>query len=376
MSDAETKLKILVVDDSRVILKAFTKILGEDYDIVTASDGQQAWQLLQTDPTITTVFTDMLMPELDGLGLLKLIRSAENSIIQKLPVILVTSAEDGDEEVQQAFGLGITHIVRKPFDRLLLQACAKAHVKPRHLQTDDHSASIDPTTQLANKNYFAERGKKDVAAALRHNHALSVSIIKIDEIAKLRGLIGDNLTQLLTELGSFIRVMIRQEDTLAHFGDGEYGLITSGNDTADMREQLTRIKSRISEKTFDISNQSVNVTVCMGFSAMQIGEEVSFDTLVSKANNYLANAMQSGSNVMQSASETDANNYALANVTNSIQAVLDKILVMIHKYQDHLKSAHAKTISLKMVAILTFCNQKFALGLDAELAALKAKLEK
>lgn len=375
MSEAENKLKILVVDDSRVILKAFAKIIGEDYEIVTASDGNQAWALLQEDQTITTVFTDMLMPELDGLGLLKLIRGAENSIIQKLPVILVTSAEDEDDEVQQAFGLGITDIVRKPFDRLLLQACAKAHVKPRHVQTDDQSASIDPVTQLANKNYFAERGKKDVASALRHNHSISVSIFKVDDFKKVMAANADNISELLTELGSFIRAKIRQEDTLAHFGHGEYGLITSGNDISDMQEQLSRIKQAISEKTFDIKGNHNQLTVCMGFSAMQIGEEISFDDLVAKANNFLAKAIQKGSNVMESDNESEANAAAVSNVAKSIQAVFDKILVMIHKYQNHLGQEHAKAFGLKMVAILSFCNQKFSLGLEQELAALKTKLE-
>ncbi|HQV41758.1 MAG TPA: response regulator, partial [Moraxellaceae bacterium] len=64
----ESKPRVLMVDDSKVIRMAANKILGKDFDVVVAADGEEGWQQLLDDHSIHVVFTDLMMPVLDGLG--------------------------------------------------------------------------------------------------------------------------------------------------------------------------------------------------------------------------------------------------------------------------------------------------------------------
>ena len=76
--NSETKTELLVVDDSKVIRWAASKILSKEYTVQEANDGQEAWQILQENEDIAAVFTDLQMKGTDGYELLKLIRSADD----------------------------------------------------------------------------------------------------------------------------------------------------------------------------------------------------------------------------------------------------------------------------------------------------------
>ncbi|HDK02335.1 MAG TPA: diguanylate cyclase response regulator, partial [Gammaproteobacteria bacterium] len=57
IDDAGTAARILVVDDSRVMRAAFAKILGGEFDLANAADGEQGWEALAGDPDIRVVIT-------------------------------------------------------------------------------------------------------------------------------------------------------------------------------------------------------------------------------------------------------------------------------------------------------------------------------
>lgn len=81
--------KVLLCDDEIHILRtAEIKVRASGYDVRTASDGQQAWELIQAElPDI--VVTDVQMPRLDGLQLVARIRS--NPATADLPVLMLTA---------------------------------------------------------------------------------------------------------------------------------------------------------------------------------------------------------------------------------------------------------------------------------------------
>jgi two-component system chemotaxis response regulator CheB len=107
------KIRVLVVDDSVVIRRLLTDILGQDPEIElagTAPNGRIALaKLPQVNPDIVTL--DIEMPELDGLGTLPAIRKA----YPKLPVIMFsTLTERGAVSTLDALALGATDYVTKP----------------------------------------------------------------------------------------------------------------------------------------------------------------------------------------------------------------------------------------------------------------------
>ncbi len=108
-----TDIKILVVDDMstmRRIIKTILNQLGYT-NIDEAENGKQALAKLKKEK-FDFVITDWNMPEMDGLSLVKAIRSDDE--LKHLPVLMVT-AEAKKENVMEALKAGVNNYIVKPF---------------------------------------------------------------------------------------------------------------------------------------------------------------------------------------------------------------------------------------------------------------------
>ena len=123
---SEEKPEVLVVDDSKVIRLAAKKMLGADYVIHLAEDGLVGWEMVQQNTAISVVFTDLSMPNLGGMELLKQIRDSSNDAIANLPVVIMTGAEDSESTKQTVFAAGATDFISTPSDAIDLVSRARA----------------------------------------------------------------------------------------------------------------------------------------------------------------------------------------------------------------------------------------------------------
>jgi two-component system, chemotaxis family, chemotaxis protein CheY len=104
--------RILTVDDSASILQVQRLVLsGAGYDVVQAVDGQDALSKLNGTP-VHLVLTDLNMPRLDGVGLIRAIRA--NPVHRLVPVVMVTT-ESKDSKKQEGKAAGATGWIVKPF---------------------------------------------------------------------------------------------------------------------------------------------------------------------------------------------------------------------------------------------------------------------
>jgi two-component system, chemotaxis family, chemotaxis protein CheY len=114
--------RILTVDDSASILQVEKMVLsGAGYEVVQASDGQDAVDKLK-GIAVHLVLTDLNMPRLDGVGLIRAIRA--NASHRLTPVIMVTT-ESKDEKKQEGKAAGATGWIVKPFTPEQLLAVVK-----------------------------------------------------------------------------------------------------------------------------------------------------------------------------------------------------------------------------------------------------------
>ena len=113
-------MKILIVDDSstmRRIIGNVVQQLGikkDDFD--EAADGLEAWNLFQKNQ-YDVVLTDWNMPNMNGLDLVKHIRSVD----KKVPIVMITT-EGGKGEVITALKAGVNNYIVKPFNAETLKA--------------------------------------------------------------------------------------------------------------------------------------------------------------------------------------------------------------------------------------------------------------
>lgn len=111
---ADKDVRILIVEDDEINRKLLSNILKSIgfTNIFQAEDGQIAWKMIEQQP-FDLVITDWMMPDLDGLELLKLIRSSDEPL-HSLPVIMIT-ALGKHENIEIANQCGINGYIVKPF---------------------------------------------------------------------------------------------------------------------------------------------------------------------------------------------------------------------------------------------------------------------
>lgn len=115
---SETGLRALVVEDFETMRKAVTKVLGSlNMKVIEASNGIEALKVLDAEP-VDLVFTDLVMPEMDGFELCEEIRRRPD--IRNLPIIVISTHRDA-HYIVRALRCGADDYLAKPFTAQLAE---------------------------------------------------------------------------------------------------------------------------------------------------------------------------------------------------------------------------------------------------------------
>ena len=110
----QNKSQILLVDDSKMNRMILKEILGGDYSILEAENGQECLEKMQAEAgNIALVLLDINMPVMDGFEVLKAMNV--NHTIEDIPVIMISS-DDSDAAIRRSYELGASDYVTRPFD--------------------------------------------------------------------------------------------------------------------------------------------------------------------------------------------------------------------------------------------------------------------
>lgn len=147
------KRTILVADDEFINREILSQMLKDDYDIITAEDGEQAYEIIKThSKTISLILLDLIMPKIGGLELLSTIKNQNK--YSGIPVIVLTT--DQESEVV-SLNTGASDFIPKPYPR---QSVVKARIH-RAIELSENRQIISDTqndiiTGLYNGEYFYE----------------------------------------------------------------------------------------------------------------------------------------------------------------------------------------------------------------------------
>jgi two-component system cell cycle response regulator len=235
--------QILFVDDSKVMVKTASKILSAEFDVITAVDGDDAWEKLKQHHDIQVLFTDINMPRCDGYGLLKKVRTADDPGLRNMPVILVTGADDDESARQQALDGGATDFINKRAASSELLPRARAHAKYQRMSKQLQAQStLDPLTGLANEQGFLGRLEQDIAYARRHVQELALMRVEIEDlVATFQDRGNEVVEQIVVHVSNLIRKRIREEDTAAHIGLGGFAISLPGGHLDGIEAMAARL---------------------------------------------------------------------------------------------------------------------------------------
>lgn len=163
-------MRILIVDDDVDMRRLLLHTLQRwGYDVVPASDGAQAWEILRNEP-ISFVITDWIMPNLDGLELCRRIR--EGRFARYIYIILLT-AKNSKEELIKGMEAGADDFLIKPFNAGELKVRIRAGERIIKLESN-----LEEQNKKLQEAYFRIREDLDAAVTMQQSllpsHALVV----------------------------------------------------------------------------------------------------------------------------------------------------------------------------------------------------------
>ena len=130
-------MKILVVDDEALLLKGIrVNLQNEGYEVITGSNGEEAVKLA-SDPDVSLVILDVMMPVMDGLEACMRIREFSD-----VPIIMLTAKTD-DMDKLMGFEHGADDYITKPFNILELKARVRALLRRYTRKEEDKGSRIE-----------------------------------------------------------------------------------------------------------------------------------------------------------------------------------------------------------------------------------------
>ncbi|MBS5931679.1 two-component system, response regulator, stage 0 sporulation protein A [Anaerosporobacter mobilis DSM 15930] len=145
------KITVAIVDDNERIVNLLETILKEDDDVEVvgkADNGIDALTIIkEKNPDV--VLLDLIMPKLDGLGVLEKVK--HNSEFKKTPAFIVVTAIGQEGVTENAFDLGASYYIMKPFDNNIILSRIK-QIKGESRLVDNHRVST-----FENKSNYMER---------------------------------------------------------------------------------------------------------------------------------------------------------------------------------------------------------------------------
>ena len=299
------KPEILVVDDSKVIRLAARKMLGTDYEIHLAEDGLVGWEILQKNNNISVVFSDLIMPNLNGMELLENIRNSSDDRIANLPVIIMTGHDDSEQGKQTVFDAGATDFISKPFESidLVSRANSYAHLSRKVIELEKKTG-YDKLTGLYNAGMLEEQGAKAFSFASRHKLFISVAYFEILDFQDLFLNYGKNVAQhIIVAVGKRLQDTMREEDIAARLAVAKYALVLPMTNKKNTELVISRIRESINKLVFDTGKEKIRVNFVAGYTSPDLSSDVEFAEVLEQTDAALQRAIISSTEPMVSSDD-------------------------------------------------------------------------
>jgi two-component system chemotaxis family response regulator WspR len=237
----------------------------------------------------TVILQDLVLPDIDGLTLLKQFRA--NALTSQIPIVVLSNKEDPAVK-SEAFALGASDYLVKLPDPIELRARIRHHSKAylNQIQRDQayialresqsrleelnielqRLSSIDGLTGLSNRHFLQEYLTAEWKRAKREQSSLSVVMIDIDDFKLYNDtyghLAGDEALKKVAQ--TIKRTFVRPVDAVARFGGEEFMVVLPDTSLAGARYVAEKLRSSV--EMLNIPHHaaaSTNLTISVGVAA-------------------------------------------------------------------------------------------------------------
>lgn len=302
----ENMFPILIAEDDPVSRMLLEKILVKaGYEVATVSNGREALESF-SKKFFPIVLTDWMMPQMDGLQLCREIRK---NVSTGYVFIFILTARDSVDDLVAGLEAGADDYLIKPFNRAELIARLKTATRVLELEKSLKDANeeirilsiTDTLTKCYNRTYMDEQLPKELKRAIRYNHPISLVMVDIDHFKRVNDTYGHQAgDEVLKEFVRSINKLIRSDvDWVARYGGEEFLVVFPETDFERAEALAERLRREISQKTIQINEEEIRVTASFGVSGFTSSpslKEVSYEAMISLADESLYKAKEEGRN--------------------------------------------------------------------------------
>ena len=221
---------ILVVEDNEEILQLIQNLLSIDYRVFTSLNGKEALVVLEHEK-IDIIVSDIMMPEMDGIQLCKLLKS--NIDYSHIPLIILTAKSD-EKDRAIAYETGADAFISKPFNLNVLHARIKNLLKSRErIATDFKSQLVFELKELNFTNIDEQFLSKAIECVNRHlddssfdqqQFSEEMGVSKSTLYNKLKTLTGLNTSAFITNIRMNAACQIMDQNRNIRISDLAYAV--------------------------------------------------------------------------------------------------------------------------------------------------------
>jgi diguanylate cyclase (GGDEF)-like protein len=293
-------MKVLIAEDDLITQKTFEKNINEwGYEVVTARNGQDAWQALQQDG-LRIAILDWMMPKIDGVELCKKVRQRKDS---KYVYIILLTARGYQDDVIEGLSAGADDYMTKPVNFMELKA--RLQTGMRIIELEDkliasqkktkEFASYDSLTNLWNRASILEFLDEEFEQSLREKKPICSIMVDVDHFKKVNDLYGHLVGDVvLAKIASRLRRSIRRHDKLGRYGGDEILVVLPHSGLNKLREIAERLRLAVAKKKIKTTSGTLSVTISLGCASSESFPRPSVDSLIRASDRALYKAKGQG----------------------------------------------------------------------------------
>ncbi|WP_349947289.1 diguanylate cyclase [Lacrimispora sp. BS-2] len=265
--EGETVYKILIVEDGKVSQKVLMETLQDTYNVRVVSTGKEAMQMVkQFRPHL--ILLDIMLPDTNGFDVLKELKETQST--QSIPIIVITGL-DNDQDEEKALCLGAVDYIRKPFNKVLVNARVKIHIKiVEQLLTIEKFGFYDGLTGLANRRKFDYHMEYEWQRALRKKTTIGLLMMDLDNFKNYNDTYGHRQGDIMLKAvaGVLNKTLNRATDLPCRWGGEEFAVLISETSLEKVLLIAEKIRSSIEALEVPRSNSDEITRITASISAI------------------------------------------------------------------------------------------------------------
>jgi two-component system cell cycle response regulator len=293
-------MKILIADDSSVsrhLLGSMVKKWG--YDVISASDGTEAWEVLSGPDAPRLAILDWMMPGLTGPEVCEKVRGKGG---ESYTYILLLTGRTQKEDVIEGMTAGADDYVVKPFDQQELRVRLRAGRRIVELQDEllsareelRQQATHDALTGLKNRAYIRQILADRMEAARRTGNPVGVIMLDLDRFKLINDTFGHAVGDaVLIAAARCIEGVLGETDVVGRDG-GEEFLLVSSRTLPELAELAEAVRQAIAADPVVIGELALPITASLGYA--RLCPRADADILLRAADEALYRAKHNGRN--------------------------------------------------------------------------------